>query len=341
MNKIKYYIVIFTILYPLVAFSKNREFYDKHFVGFDVFGAYTTLLHTSPTHNFAQGDYIGLGVAYEYNRYNNILIQTGFNYSQNFKLVNVANDSIIKEGIIDTQQDEYRHKYVFKDRKDASIAHNIEIPLLVGQKIFVGQKRASFYYLAGVKFNVLLKSYSIITCDVTTTGLYDRYIDEFHDMYNHALFNKSINVINNGIDFKSGISAYIESGYTRSSFSKIYTGFGHRQGKEYVFRIAAFAEYGVPIVPKIMSNNLDLYTIYDKSPINVDAIKMNHVYYTFAKNAFFQNVNVGIKLTFLFNVYTHPCILCPRLYKEKIHVKKRCSHCRKQRENLQQKKYRY
>ncbi len=333
MNKLKYYIIIFAILSAVTAFGKNREFYNKHFVGFDIFAAYTSLLPLpSIAHNFAQGGYNGFGFVYEYNRHN-ILIQTGFNYSLNHKCVNVENDSIIKEGIIDTQQDAYRHKYVFENRRDYTGANYIEIPILVGQK------HSNFYYLSGLRLSMLLKSYSFIRTEVTTTGLYDRYIDEFHDMYNHALLrNEPVNVINSGIDCRLGISAYVESGYAYKDYTKIPTGFGFRDGIEYVCRIAVFAEYGLPIIPQIRSNNLDLYTIYDKSPINVDAIKMNHVYYTLGEKTFFQNITVGVKFTFLISAYTHPCILCPRLYQQKSHTKKHCSHCRKQRENLEQKK---
>ena len=47
--------------------------------------------------------------------------------------------------------------------------------------------------------NILYESHSFMKSEVTTTGMYDRYIDEFHDMFNHALFrNKVINVVNKG-----------------------------------------------------------------------------------------------------------------------------------------------
>lgn len=337
MVKLKYFaIIIFTILCSLEIFAKNRaEYYNKHFLGFDYFGAYSSLLHTSPAYDIAQGGYGGLGFVYEYDRHN-LLMQTGINFSFNLKSVSVRNDSIIKESIIDTQQDAYRHKYVFNNRKDNSIANNIEIPLLIGYKYL------NFYFLCGPKLSVLLESHSFIECDVTTTALYDRYIDEFHDMFNHALFrDKPINVINDGIDFQLGFSAYIESGYSFSTYNYIKTGFGYRKGDELVFRLAAFAEYSIPIIPQIKSENLDLYTIYDKSPVNVDAINMNHVYYTFAKNTFFQNINIGIKMTFLFNTFTDPCLLCPRYYKQKTRSKKPCKNCDKQKRSLQQKRSRY
>ena len=336
MIKFKYLIVtIFLLSSSLFAVAVNRgpERYYKHLVGLDFLCTYTNMLHTRPLeYGLAQGTYGGFGFVYEYNR-QRLLLQTGVNFSLNSRMVTVANDSIIREKIIDTQNDPYRHKYVFENRVDNSYAKFIEVPFLIGQKY------ANFYYLGGLKLNILLKSCSYIETEVTTTGLQDRDIDEFHDMYNHALFrNRPVNVLNDGIDFKLGAAACFETGYNYSSYDYRNTGYGHKRGKEYVFRFAFYAEYGLPIVPQIKSRNLDLYTIYDKDPVNVDGIKMNHLYYTFAKNTVFQNVNVGVKLTVLFGVFAKPCENCQKMEHKKKHSTKGCAHCKKQRKVLQQKK---
>jgi hypothetical protein len=274
-------VVLTTLVCSLVVMAKGRpEYYHKHFAGFHYSGAYTTMLHGLHEHGLSQGGYGALGFVYEYNRYN-LLMQTGVNFSFMIKSVGLKNDSIIRYKVIDTQKDEYRLRYVFENRVDNSIAKYVEIPLLVGQKY------ANFYFLGGVKLNILLESQSYIETEVTTTAMYDRYIDEFHDMFNHALFrDKPINVLNDGIDFNLGVTASFETGYSFSSFDYRTTGYGRNRGEEHVFRIAFFAEYGLPIINQLKGENLDLYTIYDKNPVSVDAIKMNHVYYTFAKNNF-------------------------------------------------------
>ena len=335
MIKCRYLIVgILLLCCSLFAVAANRgsERYQKHLVGFNFAAAYNSMLHMPIKYNLSQGGYGEFGLVYEYNRYR-LLVQTGINFSFNSRSVGVANDSIIRDVIIDTQNDAYRHKYVFENRVDKTGARFIELPFLIGEKY------GSFYYLGGLKLNILLHSYSYIESEVTTTGLYDRYIDEFHDMYNHALFrDRHINVVNDGIDFKLGASACFETGYHFSKFGYKNSSQGFQRGKETVLRVAFFAEYGLPIMSKIKRENLDLYTIYDKDPVNVDGIKMNHLYYTFAKNSFFRNVNVGVKVTVLFSVFIKPCYNCQRDYHKQKHDIGRCTRCKIQRKVLQQKK---
>ncbi len=274
---------------------------SKHYMGITMAGGYSAMASYKPELLSAHGGGGSFGFLYEF-KHGNFLLQTGLNI--NFvQTTNFLGDYEDGRRTFDTQETEYYLKYYFKDRKDRLNETNLQIPILFGGNY------NRFYFMGGVKLNVNLRSRSLMTANATTIGMYDRYFDPFTDMPNHGLVTQ-MNIDDRkegfGVPFDALLS--FEVGYSHN-LKILLTAkkTGYIKSLENIVRIAAYIDYGLVNHFREGRYN-DLYMIHNNYPMNLDAIQMPHIYTT--KNnlgAFVNNINAGVKLTFLINTVYGKC----------------------------------
>lgn len=310
------------LLFLILIGNIQAQHYEYYFGGSSA-GGFTMLPHIYADKPLVMGGQWTGAFVYEF-KLKNFLSNTGLEFSYKNHIVGLGNTHVQKT-IIDTQDSVYLHDYYFSNRKDKANSFALQLPLLFGYEEYMGS--GGLYFLAGLKINILLQSRTNMFAEVKSIGTYDRYIDSFHDMPNHALSTYTITDVDKGIMRKFDVLLHAESGYTHSFNSGPEV---ESKNKESVLKIALYLEYG--FLNSYKKNDNLLYEFSERFPVNYNAIQMNHLNLTdWDRKAYISNFSVGCKLTVLFKVSTKRCKTCQKLYRPKYRSKKFCSRCIRQK----------
>ncbi len=293
------------LVFSLIYISANSVNNYIHYFGTYSTASYAGLMSYKSSLPSAHGGGGTVGFVYEFHPLYGYMFFTGFNMEFNI-LQNSIENKAINLYNTDTQNTNYYLSLYFTDRKDVLRETNLQIPLLWGAY------NEKYYFLAGVKLSLNVASSSILKATATAIGTYDRYFDPFHDMPNHGLVSyQDIYDIKDGIGYYGDVLLSVEGGYNfvGEYNATVFTP-DNRIKKttraQYVVRFALFADYG--LINNYIGKKSELYEIYDPDPLSLDAIVMNHSYNVKQETATYaNNINVGVKFTYLFSIYCHRC----------------------------------
>lgn len=309
------------LLLSLLAWimSPRASYAVDNLVGFWVAGAYSTMLHDiKDVHNEIGG--VGeIGFTYEL-QHGHLLFNLGIGYTYQNVGLSVPNFShhqgTRSNPVYDSEGDALIYNYNVDNRVDRLTTHYLPLQIMLGGQF------GNFYFLAGGKFRLSMSTKTKINADITTTGTYPQFIDDFADMYNHAFFDHKHFTTNSTTTLNHSAAVSLELGWQFGKRSTRETGFSlTRQDSKIRYRVALFADYGLLNLHRNgtkpeLSISEDFMKRYQEEP-NLDInelITMNHTFETLrADNAKVNNLLVGLKFTMLFQLpHKGPCIHCDK-----------------------------
>lgn len=277
-----------------------------HLLGLHVDGGYSKMFGNMPTVLNRPGGYtVGLGFDYSYTG-RGLILQTGLAVRWQDVSNRVLNDSLIVDPINDSEGTPFRLQYNFTDRVDKSRNLYLQVPVLAGSYFY------GAYFLAGLKFNILLMGNTQTKLNVSTTATYDKYIGPWEEMDNHGI-RKDVEEVRNGskLGLTFDVMATAEIGYEWSLGNYGKKGYRKQTAKDYRVRLGAFVECGLlDIMPK---GNKRSYIIPEASRYDFSTFEFNHMFSTSEATKYHvRNLFTGVRLTFFFygKQSTEKCILC-------------------------------
>ena len=230
-----------------------------------------------------------IGIGYEL-AIDKFIIQTGVGYQYLNASLQMP-DSLHSLMMMDSEQDIYRGYFLFAKNNDLYQMGNLTIPLLLGLKF------DKFYFLAGMKMAMNMSAKSTHQSTITSTADYIQFIDIFENMPNHG-YHTYKEKHSFPIKFSPSYAASVEFGYLHKPKNKSLIS----------YRIAAFANYGI--------NNINTENAKSKDLIlNAN----NETYFPYLnsllllqdyKNQTFSPLFTGVKLSVVFGIRKHVCIVC-------------------------------
>lgn len=255
---------------------------------------YSALLHSIPNQPAAAGMNTNIGADYRL-YYNNFLFSLGVEgmYELNVNRIDKI-DEVIR--MRDTELQEFNMHVRVDKARDLCHMVNINVPVLFGGEW------GRFYFLVGPKVSLSLYGSTSSTSEFTTYGEYDKYYDDFYDMFNHQFSSgqrTSSGVV--PIKWNLNVMAHLEVG------GRINHMFKHKQFRinpdKVRMYLAAYMDFGV----------LNLHTSTNGKPIfeyketdeGVQFFVQPLMLSDRADNVAFRNLNVGIKYTIAFELPKH------------------------------------
>lgn len=234
----------------------------------------------------------GIGFGYHALIKNHFIVSIGVEYLSLNSSMRAENIIFYREGLTDTEGDEYTMKYTFHKLSQSDFTHNIFVPFYMGFKTDLG-KKADFYMLAGGKFGYMffVDNYSN-KIDYTTVGIYDRFIDPFENMPDHFFDTQSRHdtKLLNFNKIQAVVS--LEMG-TEISLKK----------NQRSMRIGVFADYGL-LNRQTSSMQQQYVSLFHFNKQIPNDVLMRNLYETdMKKSARTSSLFVGVKVTLLLNAY--------------------------------------
>lgn len=300
----------------MLAVSRAKAGGVNNFVGFWLSGSYSTMLHDVEQVHNEFGGAAEFGLTYELQK-RHFLFDVGVGYTYQNTGLNVPDFSYsqgtLENPLYDSQGDALIYNYNVANRVERITAHYVPIQLMFGGQF------GSFYFLAGGKFRLSLSAKTKVKADLTTTGTYPQFIDDFANMYNHAFFDHKPFTSKGSTSLNHCAAVSLEIGWRLGQRATRETGFDAPKDGKIRYRIGLFADYGVLNIHR-NSEEPDLYvadnfmSLYQENPnINLnDVVVMNHSFNTVRfDNSKVNNLFVGVKFTMLFQLPTPGmCIHC-------------------------------
>ena len=149
-----------------------------HFLWGSVDFGYSSLINQTTTISNPHGFSPSVSGGYRL-YFNDLLFQTGINVRYGFYQHFIPNDHL-RLPMRDTEGDPFIMHALVSDCQDVTHVVDIGIPL------YIGWEYKRFYFLAGVMPSMLVYDVAKSSSHLQTYGEYDKYIDDFMSMTNHA-----------------------------------------------------------------------------------------------------------------------------------------------------------
>ncbi|MCQ2324767.1 MAG: hypothetical protein MJZ58_01060 [Paludibacteraceae bacterium] len=147
-----------------------------HYLTIDVLGAYEQL--QSPTISRSSGVSTGLQVGYGF-KYKHLLLQVGTQMTYH-ALSTLEPDYTIEKPSTDSQNDAFMKQQTYTNvQKQYSL---VDIVFPVG----IGGQWHHFFTMVKPQLGYRIYGQGLLSSQVSTTGLYDPFLEPFHDMPNHG-----------------------------------------------------------------------------------------------------------------------------------------------------------
>jgi len=310
-------IILITLLSSFSLFSVKANASDvNNFLGFWLSGAYSTMLHNVDMVHNEFGGAAELGFTYEL-QHRHLLFNLGVGYTYQNTGINVPDFSYsqgtFEAPLYDSEGDALIYNYNVSNRIERIGAHYVPIQLMLGGQF------GKFYFLAGGKFRLAISASTKVKSDITTTGTYPQFIDDFANMYNHAFFDHKPFESKGTTSLNHCAALSVEIGWRLGMKSTRETGFDAPKDGKARYRLGFFADYGLLNIHRNREEPAlyvadDFMSLYQANP-NLDlnsVVNMNHSFNTSRFNdSKVNNLFVGIKFTMLFALpHRGPCIHC-------------------------------
>lgn len=252
--------------------------------------------------NSANGD---LFVGYEYESLR-LIAQTGVGVRT--RMTNIGlEDYQTSIHTHDTQGKRFEYSYQFTNRHDKSLAWALHVPLLIGAKF------PYVYFLAGVMNSVHIHEDYSMTAYLTCKGHYDRYIQDYTQMDNHAFYtNEPIvrELDDSALYLRYQLYPYVEFGVDILDIIDKYRYYFKSSGLQ--IRIAAYSY--IATINSYVKPAQDLpYIINEQSPFNISKIYIPEICNSrYVAQTFCRDWTVGIRISLLFDVSADAkvCLSC-------------------------------
>ena len=263
----------------------------SHFLSLHGDLGYSALMNTIPGQRHAPGLNTNIGLDYRL-LHNNFLFTLGLEgmYDLNANMLD-EHDEVIR--MRDTEGDIFNMHVLVDKSRDLTHMVNLNIPLLIGGEW------GRFYFLAGPKFSVNLYGSTSSVAQFTTYGEYDRYYDDFYDMPNHQFVTgQQMGSANLPLKWNFNIMAHLELG------GRVSHMFKHKQFRlnpdKIRMYLAFFADFGI-LNLHAANGGAPLFD-YRETEEGVQFYLQPLMCSALAENAFFRNLNIGIKYTVAFEI---------------------------------------
>lgn len=291
MNRIIKYIAVSVVLLALAAGYCNvhaqkaaPKYPEFHYFTVSVSGGYSAFLSDFGNTKLLGGGAAILGVGYEY-YYRSFWLSLGIETEwDNSALKFNQYDHV--ESMQDTEGDLMNYHYLSGRWQDNHSAVYLNIPFTLGFGI------GGFYMGVGAKAGMNVYGHAESVMEYRTTGVYDRYVQDFEDMPNHFYDNYEVR---NRYRIKYAPAASIIGviGYEVASF-------GDKDGKAPVrLKLGAYAEYG--FLKAYENAEVSEQVGFDEKNPSQLVLKPYIMSNDIRPNSF-NNLFVGIKATFLFEL---------------------------------------
>lgn len=298
------FVLLITGCMALADAQTRRQIRDSHrdFIYLNGNIGYQTFLNQEPMLKNAPG--VGLEFGAGYHMYHNhFILSVGLEGHYGRYNIKPLAESRTFPNTPDSQGDIMTLNADIYDRKDMMDVMDLQVPLLLG-----GEWK-HFYMKAGVKAGLNVAGTAVTKAKVTTTGTYDRFVDDFGNMPNHQfLTDQQVRSDKQKISFNPQVYATAEIGYRLGG---VYTGTGADIPRSKVrYYVAAFAEYGILDMHKAagLGEAMTPHQAADGSY----TFQVNPAYnsYTF-RDAKMNNLLAGVKFTVMFELpKAGKCIIC-------------------------------
>lgn len=286
------------LAYSVLGYAFTRLNADKeHYVTVNANLGYSTLLNSIPDQKAIPGMDAELGVGYRI-FHNDFLFATGLGLSYNL-YVNEQKMIDTHIDMLDTEGDPFKMHVYVSHCKDMTHAVNLNLPLLVGGEW------GRFYFLVGPKVAYTVFGNTSAKALCTTSGIYERFYDDFYDMPNHK-FETEQEIGDEGISkLKWGLNlmAHAEVGWciNRSYMPKKY----NVEPEKITWFVSLYADYGVLNINAVPKDATDLF-YYKQTDEGVKYYVTPLLLSQQADKAAFNNLNIGVKFTVLFQLPIAP-----------------------------------
>ncbi len=256
----------------------------------------------------------GLHVAYEM-RSGAFLLNVGAGANFTHSVVNVGD---LSETLKDQKDDDwisggdlFDYTYTQSSRHDSYSNLSLQVPLMIGAA------KKHFYFLAGAKLDVSLLARAKAKALISSSMHYHDYPSPTPDMENHGVFKNALIMqkpVN--VKFNTQVMASFEIGY-RFVTAESGTGWDVPKEEKNYWRIAVFADYGLlDMHQKEKNDNITFPTAYSSDTEKMKEITINHIFSTKAATNPVNNLMLGIKATYLFQLPTRGvCTVCRDAYR--------------------------
>lgn len=291
-------ILVLFLVYSVMGFAFTRlNAETEHYVTFNGNLGYSTLLNSIQGQSASPGLDTELGVGYRI-FHNDFVFATGLGFSYNLY---VSKQPIVdtKIDMLDTEGDPFKMHVYVAHCKDLAHAVNLNLPLLVGGEW------GRFYFLAGPKIAYTVYGLTTAKAQCTTSGIYDRYYDDFFDMPNHQ-FESEQEITNEGtkkLKWNINLMAHAEVGWciNRSFMPKKY----NVQPEKVTWFVSLYADYGLLNINSV-PNDAQSTFYYKQTDEGVKYYVTPLLLSKQAYNEAFHNLNIGVKFTVLLQLPIAP-----------------------------------
>ncbi len=250
-------------------------------------GGYSSLLHADKDISSPGGLGGGVGVGYELH-YKKFLFHTGLEFTYLNPTLRMSDFIHNQEGLMDTEGELYTGHFYFKENTDKYKLGNFNLPLMFGLR------SGKVYFLAGTKLGLNLFGNSTVESQVTATGTYDRFIEDFENMPNHN-FGTTNEKHDYSVKLNFNCTASLEAG--------TYLG-NNKNADKTQYRLAVFCDYGLLNVNNNPEENLILYS----NEVNFYQPYLNN--YLKSSDRRVNPLYVGLKFTVIFGVESKKDCMC-------------------------------
>lgn len=292
--------VVFLLTGTVVSAATHLLPDQHHFIS--VTGAIGYASHTNNVAGIESGSGVNVSVGAGYRLLrNSFLFSAGIEANYGSMAYSTA-DYSCQLDMIDTEGMPFLMNADASNGSDICQAINLNIPVLAGGEFH------RFYFLAGPVVSVNLRGTTSAKAMLTTTGDYDRYIDQFENMPNHGFSTVPLSSGTETVSFRMDILAHAEIGLR---LGKIYSQTGADVPKpQQRYYIALYADYGLLNIHRNATHGNRLsYSETDSQGLqfNLTPVLLS----TELKEAQIHQFGVGIKMTFLFELPQRKiCIFC-------------------------------
>ena len=203
----------------------------------------------------------------------------------------------------DDEGDQLNYIYHQFNRRDSYTNLALQLPVLIGAQV------RNFYFLAGAKIGVSIYGANHIRTNISSSGDYEKFIDEFVDMPEHLFYDGMSFTKSARTTFQPAVKPHFEIGYVFGSFYS-QKGFDVPKQKN-LYRIAVFFDYGVLNMVKNGTNPiLTVPEAFDSEDINAK-VDFHDLLSSDIRQGNVNDFNVGIKFTALFPLKEQKsCVVC-------------------------------
>lgn len=289
---------MFLLAYSVAGYAFTRlNAETEHYVTFNGNVGYSTLFNSIKDRSSSPGFETELGAGYRI-FHNDFLFATGLGVSYNLF---VSNQPIVNTNIdmLDTEGEPFKMHVYVANCQDLAHAVNLNVPLLIGGEW------GRLYFLVGPKFAYTVYGVTSARADCTTSGIYDRFYDDFFDMPNHQ-FETEREITNGGLEklkWNFNLMAHAEIGWciNRRYLDKKY----NVQPEKVTWFVSLYADYGVLNISSAPADAEN--TFYYKQ--TDEGVKYYVTPFLLSKPAYnekFNNFTIGVKFTVLLQLPIAP-----------------------------------